>query len=250
MSTTHALMAKFPLAAVFLGGDKNSLPLAPLLAALPRFVQTVAHSTHKDNIIDVILMNCGQFYAVPDVTAPVLADNPQRAKPSDHRVPIARPLALASQPISNTYNVRICRPLPESTVRIFMQWIHSEKWDSVPSAGSTTAQVAAFEELVRQKVDELFPKMKIRVTKKDKEFITAELKTLDRKKQREWRKNGRSDLYLRLKKDFEGKYKKAASEHLKKCVSDLKLAQPGRAAATLKRLGAQPGDCAEGAPSP
>ena len=51
---------------------------------------------------------------------------------------------------------------------------------------------------------------------------------------------------MRLKRDFEGKYKKAASEHLKKCVSDLKAAQPGKAAATLKRLGAQPGDCAEG----
>jgi hypothetical protein len=58
-------------------------------------------------------------------------------------------------------------------------------------------------------VDELFPDKKVRVTKKDKEFITAELKTLDRKKKREWQKNGRSELYLRLKRDFEGKYKKS-----------------------------------------
>ena len=200
MSTTHALMAKFPRAAVYLGGDKNSLPLAPLLLALPRFVQTVAHSTHGDNIIDVILMNCGHYYAVPDVTEPILADDPRRAKPSDHRVPIARPLALSSQPISNTYSVKTCRPLPESAVRIFMQWIHTEKWDSVPISGSPTVQVTAFEELVSQKVEELFPERKIRITKKDKEFITSELKTLDRKKKREWQKNGRSDRYLQLKK--------------------------------------------------
>ena len=50
---------------------------------------------------------------------------------------------------------------------------------------------------------------------------------------------------MKLKKEFEVKYKKAASAYLTKCVSDLKTAQPGKAAATLKRLGAQPGDCSE-----
>ena len=40
--------------------------------------------------------------------------------------------------------------------------------------------------------------------------------------------------------------KKAASNFLKNCVSDLKTSEPGKAAATLKRMGAQPGDCEEG----
>ena len=31
-----------------------------------------------------------------------------------------------------------------------------------------------------------------------------------------------------------------------KCVTDLRTEHPGRAAATLKRLGGQPGDCKEG----
>ena len=33
---------------------------------------------------------------------------------------------------------------------------------------------------------------------------------------------------------------------MKKCVSDLKTSEPGKVAATLKRMGAQPGDCEEG----
>ena len=37
VTATHAIMTKYPKAAIYLGGDKNSLPLAPLLQALPRF---------------------------------------------------------------------------------------------------------------------------------------------------------------------------------------------------------------------
>ena len=84
------------------------------------------------------------------------------------------------------------------------------------------------------------------MSKKDKEFITAELKTLDRKKKYEWSKNGKSQKYMDLKNEFKQKYKKAGSDFVTKCVSDLRTEHPGRAAATLKRLGGQPGDCEEG----
>ena len=127
-----------------------------------------------------------------------------------------------------------------------MQWIHTEQWDAVPKDGSTTAQVSAYEKIVEEKVEKLFPEKTIRITNKDKDFITAELKTLDRKKKREWSKKGRSALYIQLRKEFRQKYKLAASAHLKKCVSDMKIEHPGKAAATLKRMGAQPGDCLEG----
>ena len=49
-----------------------------------------------------------------------------------------------------------------------------------------------------------------------------------------------------MRKEFREKYKKEAAEYLKKCVSNLKKDHPGKAAATLKRMGAQPGDCVEG----
>ena len=81
---------------------------------------------------------------------------------------------------------------------------------------------------------------------KDKEFITAELKKLDRRKKKEWRKNGKSEKYQRIKSEFDTKYKKAAAGFLKKCVSDMKTEKPGKAATTLKRMGAMPGDCEEG----
>ena len=72
------------------------------------------------------------------------------------------------------------------------------------------------------------------------------MKTLDRKKKRERKNKGKSEKYIQLRNEFRQKCKKAASDFLKKCVSDLKISEPGKAAATLKRMGAQPGDCEEG----
>ena len=243
VSATHAVMARFPNAAIILGGDKNQLPLAPLLLALPRFAQIVAHNTHGEKIIDVIVMSCPELYAVPSVTPPVLPDDPRHAAPSDHRVPVARPLALAPEAITNVYREKVYRPLPDSMVRVFMKWVLTEAWDMIPEDGSPTEQVDIFQKVVDQKVEEMFPQKKVRISNKDKIFITSELKTLDRRKKRVWRKNGKSERYLRMKTEFTRKYKKAASDHISKCVTDLRTENPGKAAATLRRLGAQPGDC-------
>ena len=246
VSTTHALMARWPRAAVVLGGDRNELPISPLLQALPRFRQIVAHPTHGIKTIDVIITSCPDLYCVPEISDPVLPDNPQRAKPSDHKVPVARPLAATNESVVNVYEEKVFRPLPDSGKHEFMKWVHSNVWDCVSENDSPTEQFESFEKLVQEKVDFFLQEKKIRVTKKDKEYITAELKNLDRKKKREWSKNGKSQKYISLKSDFDQKLKKAASQFITKCVTDLRTEHPGRAAATLKRLGGQPGDCEEG----
>ena len=56
------------------GADKNSL-----LQALPRFKQIVTQPTHGNKTIDVIIMNCADLYAVPQVGTPVLPDDPHQA---------------------------------------------------------------------------------------------------------------------------------------------------------------------------
>ena len=82
--SSHALMTKFPNAALILGGDKNSLPLGPLLdgQTAPKCTQTVASPTHGNKVIDVIVMNCAQFYGVPEITRPLLPAHPVQAAPS------------------------------------------------------------------------------------------------------------------------------------------------------------------------
>ena len=176
VSTTHALLAKYPRAAVILGADKNALPLAPLLQALPKFRQTVTQATHGNKTIDVIIMNCSEMYAVPQVSAPLLPDDPRHAKPSDHRVPVARPLANATRPVCNEYTVKVFRPLPDSAVRDFMAWIHTEEWGELAIHSSHSEQVEVFQKIVNTKVEEFFPERKVRISTKDKLFITGRKK--------------------------------------------------------------------------
>ena len=76
--------------------------------------------------------------------------------------------------------------------------------------------------------------------------MTKELKQLDRAKKRIYRKQGKSTKYMELKNKFDSKYKKAATEHLEKNSKMLKNSNPSKAYATLKKMGAQPGDCEDG----
>ena len=66
---------------------------------------------------------------------------------------------------------------------------------------------------------------------------------MDRQRNREYLKHHRSDKYEELKRKYEEKFKSAAVEHLEKNVRSLKQDDPGKAYASLKKMGAQPGDC-------
>ena len=151
------------------------------------------------------------MYAVPEVGDPGLPDNPQHAKPLDHRVPVARPMATAARPVCNEYTVKTYRPLPESAVREFLVWIHAEEWGKIVPDSSHSEQVDAFQNIINRKVEELFPVRNVRLSNQDKQFITSEIKTLDRKKKKEWKLHGKSLKYKQLKEQFDEKYKKAAA---------------------------------------
>lgn len=245
IGTTHQLLVKHPKAAYVIGGDRNSMPLSTLIQALPKCKQVVTECTYKNKILDVLLMNNSEFYSNPQISLEMLPDNPRTHKPSDHKVPITRPISLTSSNQPREYNIRKYRPLPDSGKRDFLSWILQEKWEGILTDKSPSDQVDSLQGLLNEYVEKIFPEKSVRLSKRDQEFITSELKNLDRKKKREWRKHGRSNRYKVLQKEFKDKYKKAASDHLKKHVSDLKQSLPGRAYMTLKKMGAMPGDCEE-----
>ena len=98
------------------------------------------------------------------------------------------------------YTTKTARPLPDSGIEEFGQWITSEEWETIPENISSTEQVLKFQKLVEDKLDNIFPKKTYRVSQQDKAWMNFELKKLDRLKKREYRKHGRSDKYLKLLK--------------------------------------------------
>ena len=186
------------------------------------------------------------LYAVPEIVPAVPPDNPQVGVPSDHSTVVATPLTQDNVGRFRDFITRKYRPLPQSGITEFGRWICSEDWLGVTEQVNPTQQVEAFQNIVNTKLDTIFPQKTVKINPTlDKPFYTAELKKLDRQVKREYRRHFRSDKYWRLKDCYDRKYKKAAEEYLEKNVRSLKEDDPGRAYQSLKKLGAQPGDCSD-----
>ena len=242
ITTCQILLSKYPNAGIIIGGDRNEMSVAPLINSIPRAKQIVTQPTCNGKVLDVIVTNLHEFYEVPEIVSAVPADNPNSGVPSDHCTAVAAPFSSVSDGLSNEYISKTTRPLPDSGIRSFGQWIVQESWDSVKLLSDPSEQAILLDNVVSCKLDEHLPQKSLKITNKDKKWINAELKKLDRLKKREWTKRGKSAKYLELKKKFDIKYREASENYLKKNVTELIDDDPGKAYATLKRMGSQPGD--------
>ena len=68
-------------------------------------------------------MNCFSFYKTPVIVPPLQPDDPSKAKASDHSIPVCAPHTDRYKPASRNYRVFKYRPLPESSVSKFGDWM-------------------------------------------------------------------------------------------------------------------------------
>ena len=127
----------------------------------PRTYQIVTKNTHNDKILDTILTNFHQYYAVPVILPPVKPDN---------------------------------------------QMKHKSK-----------------------------------VSSQDLPYMTDELKKLNRHKQREHKKNGKSDKFKAMKANFDSKLKAESARYINKNLTEAKVTNLDKANKILKRLAEAPG---------
>ena len=132
ITTMHHLLTLYPKAGYCIGGDHNSLPLAPIMAALPHCKQAVTLNTYKDKILDIILWNMSQYFSIPYIAKAVYPDNRATHVPSDHDNAVAVPLAGAGpEARTREYRVKINRPLPDSGIRDMGCWLANIQWGEV-----------------------------------------------------------------------------------------------------------------------
>jgi len=177
-----------------------------------------------------------------------------KGKPSDHSVPVCTPHTDRYRPARRDYKIINYRPLPDSSVHKFGNWIVNEKWDSVTGCPlklwtpgmkllSPSEQTNVFEKLVNEKLNLFCPMKQMKLGSQDKAFITQELKQIKRQKMREYSKRGKSEKYKKLSSIYEAKYKAEAEKFLNKNMEALRDSKPGQAFNILKQMGSQPGDC-------
>ena len=80
----------------------------------------MTRNTHDNKCIDVLITNLHSLYQVPLVVAAIQPENPRKAKPSDHLVPVAYSISCESGSVTREYHMKTVRPLPG--IRIFGQW--------------------------------------------------------------------------------------------------------------------------------
>ena len=194
-------------------------------------------------ILDIIIMNLSGLYNSPIIAPPIQPDNPNKGKPSDHSVPVCTPHTDRYRPAQRNYRTIKYRPLPDSSVRKFGDWLVQEDWDRLKDDMSPTQMSVVFEQLVGNKLNQLCPEKEVKVSSQDKPFITGELKKIKRLKSREYTRRGKTQKYKDLQKKFKSKYKIEAEKYLNKNLDALKETKPGQAYSILKKMGAQPGDC-------
>ena len=245
VSTLHMLSTRFPDAPIMMGADKNMMDIKPLLSCGLRLKQLVDLPTRHGKTLDILITNIPQYYNSPIIVPPVPCDNPNDGVPSDHWVPVCYPHTDRYKPALRRFRSVTYRPLSDENIRKFGQWITSESFSGINEHLHPTAHAQELQALLISKLDELCPTQTMRVSAQDKPFINKELKTLNRRKQREYNKNGKTAKYNEVASEFSRKYKAAAKSYIRKKVDQLKEAEPGKAFSVLKNMGAMPGDCTD-----
>ena len=228
VTNLHYLSSIYPNSALILGADKNSMDISPIIDSGLKLRQMVGMNTHGQKIIDIIIMNTAKFYNSAVIKPPINPDNPLRAKPSDNSVPVCIPHTDRYNPPTRHYRIIKYRPLPYFSIRKFGEWITGESWDSIKQDSRPTDQVEEMQKLLFRKLDEVCPEKTMKVSGHDKPFMTAELKSLNRKKGREYCKRGKTVKYKKLKEKFYQLYKIEAQKYLNKTVDELKDSNPSR----------------------
>ena len=99
----------------------------------------------------------------------------------------------------NTKKTITVRPIKDSSLHTFGQKFVREDWCFLDPEESPTSLVESFQQHCTNLVDEHFPLKTVKLSSYDVPFFTERLRLLRRQRQREYRRNGRSEKYLKLK---------------------------------------------------
>ena len=232
------LVAKYGADLQFIiAGDTNRLNLTPILALSPNLKQVVKVPTrlNPDAILDPIITTMWKYYSEP-VTKPPLQNDPQNGKPSDHLVVLMRPLASDLECPPRQYNTVQYRPITDSGMVIYGQWLSEQTWDTIYGENNCHKKAEIFQNMLLQKYYEIFPLKTLKVCSEDQPWFSKSLKVLDRKRKREFFKNHKSQKWKELNSEFIQKCENEKANYYSNIVHDLKTSNPGKWYSKVKRM--------------
>ena len=201
-------------------------------------VQVVTKFTRMNPpaMLDPIIMTLAPYYQEPEVLEPLDADADKIGVPSDHFPVVAKPISsINNKTCRQTKEIRT-RPFPKSGMEKMKVWLRDKCWDEIYNEDSAHKKAEVFQNILVDKMNEIFPEKIIKINSDDQPWMSVKLKKLDRRRKRMYKKQRRSVGWKEIDKQFKTEIKAAKNNFYKNKISDLKLAKPGQWYKWLKKL--------------
>jgi hypothetical protein len=176
-----------------------------------------------------------QFYLPPYILSPLDNDVEGNGKPSDHLIIVMKPISQSDVP-KPKQKVITFRPLPESGMLVYNQWLQTEMWQELYQVDTAHQKAEMLHTTLLQKLDLFLPMKTIKIRNDDHPWVTSEIMQLDRLFKREYSKRKRSDKWTKLNVKYELKCEKAKKDYAKNIVNDLKYSNQSQWYSKIKRM--------------
>ena len=210
IDTADFMRTKFPRAKLVLCGDFNEINCCDIQDPL-QLTQVVNFPTHGNNTLDKIFTDVADQYLTPRPLPPFGR--------STHLSVLWSPSPTYSHPRGAT--CKTYRPLTDSAIRHFGQWITQHPWTEVTSCEDVETKWNQYHATITQAYHHFFPEKTVSLHPADAPWITHRIKRLIQERDRAFHHH-QTDLYkgLRNKVIREIRYAKKAHypsklQHLK-----------------------------------
>ena len=180
------------------------------------FKQVVQVPTRKEHILDLIFTNIPKLYNVPITEAPL--------DTSDHMLVLWK--AKFVEKSKNVTRKAQLRPIKESSLESFGEWLKTYPWDSILGMYSTVNEkLEHFTHIIHDKIEQYFPKRMVKFHAEDKPFMTGKIKSLINQRNRAFR-NIDKQRYRELRNRVTNEIKKEKASFYNKKIKPLRNSDP------------------------
>ena len=214
------------------------MDINPILQCYGALKQLVTDGTRQSAVLEYIITDLQGLFHPPSCISPLEVDEDKIGKNSDHNIIVLAPINLPYNGPKRKKKTIITRPLPESQIEKFGKFMTSHDWTEVFSTHDVDSKVNNFHNTLVSNLNLFFPQKTMKISSLDKKFMTPELKTLQRRVQREFYKRRKSQKWKNLKRKFKTLKRKTIRKFYSNFVSELKNTNPSKWYQMAKRIGA------------
>ena len=207
----------------------------------------VNQPTRKNKTLTVVITDLRRFLIEPEIIDPVPVDTPGKGVPSDHNGVLVEPLNNVVSTKGTSKVIKHVRPMPDSSVIEYRQSLSKVDWSLMLDERSSSNMVDVFQKMTSDLVDIHFPLKKVTISPYDKPYFTERLRALRRRRQRIYRREGKSSTYLQIKKQFDEELKGELKKYIDKIEAEVVEGKCGSSYSALRKFGNRefqvPRDC-------